>query len=200
MLTDALQMIRPSRDVRELAVLTEIGRAGIVSQRRLARAASVSATMVNAYVDDLVCRGLLEVTGETNRSYRYHLTGAGAERRDALFAEMSCEVVQLYSRLEESVEARLALLHEAGVRSVVLYGGGDSSDLALRVARRVGLEVLAVVDAEPAWLGRVREGLRVCDPCVVEAAGPDAVVTAPGALLGQGLLAWERAGGRVERL
>ena len=59
MLTQSLNHIKPSREYREMEVLADIGRNERVSQRSLARAAGVSATMVNAYVDDLVGRGLL---------------------------------------------------------------------------------------------------------------------------------------------
>jgi DNA-binding MarR family transcriptional regulator len=78
-----------------------------MSQRGLARVAGVSATMVNAYVDDLVGRGLLEVTGETNRTYRYRLTPAGEARRDEIFFQVSREVFQLYGRLREEMRRRL---------------------------------------------------------------------------------------------
>jgi DNA-binding MarR family transcriptional regulator len=107
MLTEALAHIKPSREYREMEVLAEIARHDRVSQRSLARVAGVSATMVNAYVDDLVARGLLEVTGETNRTYRYHLTPAGEARRDEIFFQVSREVFQLYGRLREEMRRRL---------------------------------------------------------------------------------------------
>src|SRR5436190_1872522 len=81
MVTGTFQLLRLSRECREMAVLAEIGKSDAVSQRGLARAAGVSATMINAYVDDLVGRGLLEVTGDTNRTYRYHLAGPGVHPR-----------------------------------------------------------------------------------------------------------------------
>src|SRR5947208_14809659 len=107
MLNGSFQLLRPSRECREMAVLAEIGKTDAVSQRGLARAAGVSATMVNAYVDDLVGRGLLEVTGDTNRTYRYRLTPAGEARRDEIFFVVSREVFQLYSRLREEMKRRL---------------------------------------------------------------------------------------------
>lgn len=107
MLTNALNYIRPSREYREMEVLAEVGRHARVSQRSLARAAGVSATMVNAYVDDLVGRGLLEVGGDTNRTYRYRLTPQGEARRDEIFFEISREVFQLYGRVREEMRLRL---------------------------------------------------------------------------------------------
>lgn len=105
MLTGSFQLLKPSRECREMAVLAEIGKGPAVSQRSLARAAGVSATMINAYVDDLVGRGLLEVTGDTNRTYRYHLTEAGRCRQEEIFRALSAEVFELYARLKRELRA-----------------------------------------------------------------------------------------------
>jgi DNA-binding MarR family transcriptional regulator len=105
MLTGSFQLLKPSRECREMAVLAEIGKSNAVSQRSLARAAGVSPTMINAYVDDLVGRGLLEVTGDTNRSYRYHLTEAGRARHEEIFRQLSREVFELYAQLKHELRA-----------------------------------------------------------------------------------------------
>lgn len=97
MLNDAAyQFFRLTRDAREMAVLAEIEKSAAVSQRALARSAGVSATMVNAYVDDLMSRGLLYVTGETNRTYRYFLTADGASRRRDLEGALRREIEALH--------------------------------------------------------------------------------------------------------
>ena len=95
MLGDAFRFFRPTRDAREMAVLAEIEKNSKISQRGLARAAGVSATMVNAYIDDLLGRGLLTVTGETNRTYRYFLTPEGAARRAELAGAFASELAVL---------------------------------------------------------------------------------------------------------
>jgi len=97
MLGDAFRFFRPTKDAREMAVLGEIEKSSHVSQRALARAAGVSATMVNAYIDDLMSRGLLSVSGETNRSYRYFLTPEGQARRLELSLGYAKELAQLAS-------------------------------------------------------------------------------------------------------
>ena len=105
MVTGTFQLIRLSRECREMAVLAEIGKSETVSQRGLARAAGVSATMINAYVDDLVGRGLLDVTGDTNRTYRYHLTEAGKLRQEEIFRQLVREVFELYFQLKHEMRA-----------------------------------------------------------------------------------------------
>ena len=103
MLTGSFQLLKPSRECREMAVLAEIGKGDAVSQRSLARAAGVSPTMINAYVDDLVGRGLLEVTGDTNRTYRYHLTEAGLALHRETFRQLAKEIFELYARLKHEL-------------------------------------------------------------------------------------------------
>src|SRR5579862_2659323 len=105
MLIGTFQLIKPSRECREMAVLAEIEKTSAVSQRSLARAAGVSATMINAYVDDLVGRGLLDVTGDTNRTYRYHLTEAGRIRRTEIFRQLSGEIFELYAQLKHELKS-----------------------------------------------------------------------------------------------
>lgn len=105
MLIGSFQLIKPSRECREMAVLAEIDKASAVSQRALARAAGVSATMINAYVDDLVGRGLLDVTGDTNRTYRYFLTDAGRARREEIQRQLSREIFELYAQLKADLKA-----------------------------------------------------------------------------------------------
>ena len=97
------EMFRPSKEYRELAVLREINRSSVVSQRGLARAAGVSATMINAYVDDLVGRGLLDVSGDTNRSYRYFLTDAGRAREVDLVQILRQELFEIQSALRHEL-------------------------------------------------------------------------------------------------
>jgi DNA-binding PadR family transcriptional regulator len=61
--------------------------------------------MINAYVDDLVGRGLLDVTGDTNRTYRYHLTDQGRARREEIRRQLSREIFELYAQLKADLKA-----------------------------------------------------------------------------------------------
>jgi predicted transcriptional regulator len=111
MLNESFRFFRVTREARELGVLAEVEKSPLVSQRAIARSAGVSATMVNAYIDDLVVRGLLYVTGETNRTYRYFLTADGAARRRELLEE--------FVREAEEVRRRAAELHGGAPRATL---------------------------------------------------------------------------------
>ena len=128
MLIGTFQLIKPARECREMAVLAEIEKSAAVSQRSLARAAGVSATMINAYIDDLVGRGLLDVTGDTNRTYRYHLTETGRVRRLEIFRQLSGEIFELYAQLKHDLKS--ATDEETAQRLKALDGGAIEAQSA----------------------------------------------------------------------
>ncbi len=176
----SLRLLRPSPEVRELAILAEIGKNPAVSQRALARAADLSPTMVNAYVDAFVGRGLVEVTGGTNRTYRYYLTPAGRARREELSDLASREAVEVFRRTREEFARRLEAWKADGVRKVVLFGAGAAAELAALASERAGIEVLGIVDPDPARRARKVVGLPVEEPAAVAAYRPDAVLWTAG--------------------
>ncbi len=197
------KFLRPSREYRELAILSEIGRRPAASQRALARAASMCATMANAYVDGLVERGLVEVSGETNRTYRYALTDAGRRQCDQLLRESSYEAVELFARTRREVEERLEAFRAEGVRTVALLGATDAAELIGLAAQRTGIGVAAVADPDPARQGAWVAGRAVAAPSAIEPLRPDAVLVAslePTAEVLEEVAHLEREGIRVLRL
>jgi DNA-binding MarR family transcriptional regulator len=182
-LNPSLRLLRPSPEVRELAILSGIEKDCAVSQRALARAAAVSPTMVNAYVDAFVGDGRVEVTGDTNRTYRYYLTPAGRARREELSALASREALEVFRGAREEYSRRLETACRAeGVRRVVLFGATEAAELTALVSERAGVEVLGVVDPDPARRGTKVAGHSVEEPAAAAAWRPDAVlVTLPAA-------------------
>ena len=194
----SLRLMRPSPEVHELAILSEIGKNPAVSQRALARAAAVSPTMVNAIVDTLVGRGLIEVTGDTNRTYRYYLTPPGRARREELSALASREAVEFFRRTRDEFTRRLEAWRAEGVRRVVLFGATEAAELTALASERAGVEVLGVVDPDPARRGRKVAGHPVEEPAAAAAYRPDAVLlTSPAG--GDGERGLESGGLRVVR-
>lgn len=72
-----LRMFAPTTLHRHLLMLRDIWAYPKTTQRSLARAAGVSPTMVNFYLQDLTREKWVHVTGPTNRSFRYTLTPRG---------------------------------------------------------------------------------------------------------------------------
>ena len=43
------------------------------------------------------------MTGDTNRTYRYHLTEAGRARHEEIFRQLTREVFELYAQLKHAL-------------------------------------------------------------------------------------------------
>jgi DNA-binding MarR family transcriptional regulator len=176
MLTKRFQFIEPARPYRELQILSEIARNPRTSQRELAERAMIGPTMVNRYVAEMQRDGLVEVEGETNRTFRYRLTEAGRYRRDELFFQVSKEVVQFYGQAKQDFRRRLREHARRGVRRVVLFGAAETAELVYAAAEGTGLEIVGIVDNDPAKHGRRIGTVRVGAPDTVLEMNPDAVL------------------------
>ena len=66
-------------------------------------AAALPAPAPTLSLDDLVARELLEVTGDTNRTYRYRLTETGRARHEEIFRQLCLEVFELHAQLKHQL-------------------------------------------------------------------------------------------------
>jgi DNA-binding MarR family transcriptional regulator len=176
MLTKKFSFIEPTRPYREFQILTEIARRSDVSQRELAERAMLGTTMVNRYITEMQQEGLVEVEGETNRTFRYRLTAAGRYRREELFFQVSKEVVQFYGLVKQEFHRRLRGHAREGVRRVVLFGAAETAELVYAAAEGTGLEIVGIVDSDGAKHGRRIGTIRVTAPDGIAALAPDAVL------------------------
>lgn len=167
---------RPTRVLRELNLLAAIDEDPSISQRRLARAARMSPTMVNTYITELGLRGLVEVTGETNRTTRYALTEEGRRLKGELLFSCSREIIRFYGRVKAEFQQRLRGLANGGVRRLVLFGAAETGEMAAMAARESGIEIVGMTDNDPVKHGREVGGVRVSPPAEIETMRPDAVL------------------------
>lgn len=176
MLSKEFRFIEPGRPYRELRILSEIGRKSAISQRALAQSALIGPTMVHRYVTQLSREGLIAIKGENNRSFRYRLTQSGAERRDELFHEVSKEAVQFYGLVKREFKERLRSHAASGATRVVLFGAAETAEIVLAAAQDSGLEVVGIVDSDPAKHGHKIGDLIVTSPAEIARMAPDTVV------------------------
>ena len=176
MIAKELRFLRPSRELREFYILRSVENNPNASQRRIARDAMVSSTMVNNYLGEMVDRRWIDITGDTNRSYEYRITDAGRGRKSDLLFQISKEVVQMYALMKQDFTARLKRLADEGVRRVVLFGAGETGGLAIAAAADAGMQIAGIVDNDAAKQGRLIGSVTVGAPATIETLRPDAVV------------------------
>ncbi len=176
MLTRRFRFIEPTRPYRELRILSEISHCPTISQRALGEGALLGATMVNRYISEMQRSGLVEVRGNTNRSFRYGLTSEGECRRDELFSQASKEIVQVYGQVKREFQRRLQDHAREGARKVVLYGGAETAEIVLAASEATDLEVVGIVDSDPEKHGCRIGSLRISAPEAIRELAPDTVL------------------------
>jgi len=164
-------------ELRQLLIV-ELQRGSNVSQRALARRLGVAVATVNRVLTDLVEAGYVEVSDRGVRPFAYRVTGDGARYQRRLSLEQYSSVLSRLQRFEQRIRSTLCELKDRGVKRVVFYGAGQVMEATYRVASGVGLDVIGVVDDDPAkqGLGLWKSGLVVEPPRAINDLRPDAVL------------------------
>ncbi len=176
MLKNKYRFIKPSREYRELSILTGVAGDPYASQRALARHASISLAVLNEYVDRLVGEGWVAIDGETSRRYRYRLTPLGEARRNELFFAVSREIIQFYGHMKAEFRRRLEEHYAGGVRRAVLFGAAETGELVYAASQETPVQIAGIVDNDPAKHGRKLGDLTIGAPETIEGLRPDAVI------------------------
>jgi DNA-binding MarR family transcriptional regulator len=164
-----------TNSTHHLHVLRALDGAGHVPQRRVAQAVGVATSRVNRIIHSLVRAEYVEVADEAVRPFAYRITPSGREYLQELSYDHYSAVVGRYREVQERIRTRLRDLRTRGVKRVIFYGAGEVMEVAYPLAAEVELEVVAVVDDDPAKHGR-RGGIEVVSPARLTDGAPDAVV------------------------
>ena len=161
---------------REVLAVAEAGDRG--SQQNLGQRAGLSAAMTNQYLREFARRGWVRVDGVTNRSMAYHLTDEGRRISLMHLVGFSAEIIRLYGAAKLEFEARLRACHEEGLSRLALFGAAETGEVVYQAARNTSVEIIAVVDNDPAKHGRPFGDLTVLAPEALEHLDCDAVLIA----------------------
>lgn len=164
--TDALHNLR---------ALEEIEKNPNISQRELSIRLGVALGITNALLKTLVHKGQIKIRGQNNRSLTYHLTHAGVLAKSALAVRWTLNTIDFYRQARRDVVDKLAAIAAHGVKTTVLYGLNELTEIAVVVASEIGLEVKGFIDE--ADTGRQSFlGLPVGTEGLIDETKPDAVV------------------------
>lgn len=170
------RFFKPTTELRELRILSVLAEGGTVSQHEVARRSGLGSTMAHHYVRRLIGRGLVAMTGETNRTMRYAVTPAGTAYLDGLGRHYAREMARLYVIAKQECRRRLLRLAQRGWRRVVLFGAAETGELVYSAARDTPVEVVGIVDNDRDKRQARIGGLPVEAPDAIEGRRPDAVV------------------------
>lgn len=132
--------------------------------------------MVNIYIKELSKQGLIRISGNSNRTFEYHLTKAGKTFLDKHFLEFSAETVQLYAAVKKEFIRILKQFESTGIRTLVLYGASDTGEIVYAAIQHTRMAVLGVMDSDPAKHGKLFRDKIIQSPDDISEIGPDAVL------------------------
>lgn len=166
----------PSKLLRRLTILDNIRFESRISQQRLGKVAGLSGAMVNNYIKQLHEEGLICRRPIDGKHVEYTLTPEGMAEAGSLFDDFCSELVRIYSSLKRAISSRLQELLRDDVRRVALFGAAETCEVTLSVLREMQLEIVAIVDNDPAKQGSLFHGMPVSAPGVLASCGCDAVL------------------------
>ena len=167
---------KPSKDSRILAILENLHNDSGLSQNKLGLQCGISSAMANKYLKDLQAQGLLTPKPVNGKSFRYELTPEGEEKRRYLLGEYSAEIVQIYSRLKQTIREKLAELASQKIRTMALFGASETCEVVLSAIKDSPFRVIALVDNDPGKQGKSFNGHIVSPPVVLENLHFDAML------------------------
>lgn len=134
--------------LHEYNILEEISRDETISQRDLAERLNLSVGLVNAFIKRLIAKGYFKVTTIPRNRVRYLFTPKGIAEKSRLSLEYLRYSVTFYRHIKESLTEVFRQMKAADGRRVVIWGGGEISELACLYINDTDLVVAGVVVPE----------------------------------------------------
>ena len=104
------------------------------------------------------------------------LTDGGRSHMRRLVIDYHLELIRLSEASDEFFGSRVRGLMAAGYRRILLYGASDTAHAMVDFLRDSPIEVVGVIDDDPAKQGTMLRGIRVVGPAEIPEAGIDAIV------------------------
>lgn len=125
---------------------------------------SLSPSHVNRLLKELLEQGLVTVDDRDVRPFAYRLTENGRDVWQELRHQHALSVVAEFQKLQTRITRRLRVIRSAAIQQAAFYGAGEVMEVALPLAPEAGLDVVAIVDDDPARHGQHPMGPIVVGP------------------------------------
>lgn len=170
------RFLSPTKLFRRLSVMLAINEASSKSQHAIARQTHLSSSMVNNYIKSLQHEGLIRVTGDTNRTRRYHLTNRGRNTLRKDFLGYSAEIVRLYGAVKSEISSILREFQDEDIHTVALFGVAETAEVVHAAMKQTDLVIVGVVDSDKKKQGKPFNCLLIQAPEMLRQMRPDAVL------------------------
>lgn len=162
--------------LRDLRILEEVEKTPNLSQRTLAKNLNVALGVANACIHTLVRKGMIKISGDNNRSITYHLTKKGILHKSMLAMEWTKNTISFYREARQQVVLKLANLSDKGVKTIVLYGVNELTEIAAIVASETNIEILGIINNDDSYVKKSLLGVPIGNINLIKDKNPDAIV------------------------
>ncbi len=170
------KFLLPNKEYRRLSLLYAISESSDRSQHNIGKITNLSSSMVNNYIKSFKAEGLINVTGETNRTQKYHLTPEGEKLLSESVLSYSAEVIQIYGTVKREITKILNGFYDDGIKTVVLFGAAETAEVVFAASKETPLEVTGVVDSDKEKQGKIFDGYTIESPERISKIKPDGVI------------------------
>lgn len=146
MISEKLNIFKPSDEIRDLRLLEELEKTPIISQRELSHKFGIALGVTNACLRRMTRKGWIRIRDLNRRRMGYYLTPKGfAEKAKLTLHLISC-TVQHYSELKKIISRRLLEMQRDGLQRIVFYGVSDEMEVAYITLQGVNLKLVGIVE------------------------------------------------------
>lgn len=147
------EFYKPAPLLRDLQFLEELEQNPNISQRELSHKLGIALGVTNACLKKLARRGWIKIKKIPPRRIGYYLTPPGFAEKTQLTYRFLTNTLQQYTLAKREIANKLLALERVGIKRIVLYGVSDQMEIAYVTLQGVNLELVGIVDDDPAKQG-----------------------------------------------
>jgi DNA-binding MarR family transcriptional regulator len=170
------EFYKPGEPLRDLQFLKELEQNPNVSQRELSHKLNIALGVTNACLKKMIRRGWIKIKKIPPRRIGYYLTPHGFAEKSKLTYRFLSNTIHQYTATKKDITEKLLSLQGAGIKRIAFFGASDEMEIAYVTLAGVKLELVGIVDDDPAEQNRQFFDFVIGSPEMLLHWNPDAVL------------------------
>jgi len=170
------EFYKPAEPLRDLQFLEELEQNPNISQRELSHKFGIALGVTNAWLKRMARRGWIKMKKIPSRRIGYYLTPHGFAEKSKLTYRFLCNTIHQYAAAKRDIGGKLLALQQSGAKRVAFYGVSNEMEIAYVTLQAVNLELVGIVDDDPAKQERKFFNFPISDPKELLQWNPDVVL------------------------
>lgn len=127
-------------------ILDEVSKDGDLTQRSLSERLGVALGLTNLYLKRLAKKGFIKVVNIKPNRLRYELTPSGIAQKTSLAFQYIRDSYVFYREVRKNLTTIFEMLKASGAKSIVIYGTGDITEIALLSLQETNMGLIGIVN------------------------------------------------------